>query len=66
MSDLFEDLDNFTKQIDSGAPSSKPEGKKGTGSANKNKEFTYDLGDGELDAMITGKKPATQTKVPPK
>ena len=28
---------------------------KASGSANKQKEFTYDLGDNELDAIITGR-----------
>tara|TARA_B110000285_G_C14820857_1_gene466416 strand:+ start:194 stop:394 length:201 start_codon:yes stop_codon:yes gene_type:complete len=55
MSDLFEDLDNLTRKIDAEAQGKKPEPKKASGSANKQKEFTYDLGDNELDAIITGR-----------
>ena len=59
MSDLFEDLDNFTKKLDEGAPPKKPSPKKASGSANKQKEFTYDLDDKELESITSGQKPAT-------
>ena len=59
MSDLFEDLDNFTKKLDEGAPPKKLSPKKASGSANKQTEITYDLEDKEFESMISGQKPAT-------
>ena len=65
MTDLFEDLDKFTKKLDEGKePQNEAKPQKKTGSANKQKEFTYDLDDNELNQMISGQQATEMKKAP--